>query len=72
VPKEISHNCVLANAAARGLVRFKVAAIARRAGVSESSVRTWLAGRRVSDATDSALREVLGASQPGGVSTDGR
>lgn len=51
---------VVATAAQRGLIKLATAKVARAAGCSESTVRSWWLGKRVSADTHAAIMRALG------------
>ena len=52
---------ILVLAARRGLVSLRISLIAREAGVSETTVRAWARGKRVSASNHAALVRIVGA-----------
>lgn len=53
---------LLEQALEHGLIYFRVSKLARKAGVSESTVRLWTRGAKVSDDSAQAITEALAAA----------
>lgn len=50
-------------AVARGFVTIQIFKIAQQAGVSESTVRLWVRGKRVKPVNENAIRRALGLKE---------